>query len=187
MQADPNLVGRPGPPPSRNASPASWSPKHPGPSLLPRGRATPKLDDLPCSKPTCRRKRNADDAKAEADVEFKALHADNRGGWNAERWLSGEYDEREACLLNYPLGARRRLWHAFADWGPEMLIRGCTILGGPEPHKLSVEVGSTRLIRRGPGDQSAHLRGARLLTRTARCRAKQGHPTGGCDYSRSHP
>ena len=93
-----------------------------------------RLDDLPVLYELAE-EENADDAKAEADVEFKALHADIEA-MEVRTLLSGEYDEREA-LLNIRSGAGGV---DAADWA-EMLMR--MYIRWAEQHKYPVEVFDT--------------------------------------------
>jgi peptide chain release factor 2 len=93
-----------------------------------------RLDDLPVLYELAD-EENAADAKAEADVEFKALHADIEA-MEVRTLLSGEYDEREA-LLNIRSGAGGV---DAADWA-EMLMR--MYIRWAEQHKYPVEVFDT--------------------------------------------
>jgi len=93
-----------------------------------------RLDDLPVLYELAE-EENADDAKAEADVELKALHADIEA-IEVRTLLSGEYDEREA-LLNIRSGAGGV---DAADWA-EMLMR--MYIRWAEQHKYPVEVFDT--------------------------------------------
>ena len=93
-----------------------------------------RLEDLPVLYELAE-EENADDAKAEADVEFKALHADIEA-MEVRTLLSGEYDEREA-LLNIRSGAGGV---DAADWA-EMLMR--MYIRWAEQHKYAVEVFDT--------------------------------------------
>src|SRR5271156_4934374 len=93
-----------------------------------------RLDDLPVLYELAE-EENADDAKAEADVEFKALHADIEA-IEVRTLLSGEYDQREA-LLNIRSGAGGV---DAADWA-EMLMR--MYIRWAEQHKYGVEVFDT--------------------------------------------
>jgi peptide chain release factor 2 len=93
-----------------------------------------RLDDLPVLYQLAE-EENADDAKAEADVEFTALHADIEA-MEVRTLLSGEYDEREA-LLNIRSGAGGV---DAADWA-EMLMR--MYIRWAEQHKYPVEVFDT--------------------------------------------
>jgi len=93
-----------------------------------------RLDDLPVLYELAE-EENAEDAKAEADVEFKALHADIEA-IEVRTLLSGEYDEREA-LLNIRSGAGGV---DAADWA-EMLMR--MYIRWAEQHKYPVEVFDT--------------------------------------------
>ena len=93
-----------------------------------------RLDDLPVLYELAD-EENAADAKAEADVELKALHADIEA-IEVRTLLSGEYDEREA-LLNIRSGAGGV---DAADWA-EMLMR--MYVRWAEQHKYPVEVFDT--------------------------------------------
>jgi peptide chain release factor 2 len=93
-----------------------------------------RLDDLPVMYELAD-EENAEDAKAEADVEFKALHADIEA-MEVRTLLSGEYDEREA-LVNIRSGAGGV---DAADWA-EMLMR--MYIRWAEQHKYPVEVFDT--------------------------------------------
>jgi peptide chain release factor 2 len=93
-----------------------------------------RLDDLPVLYELAD-EENAADAKAEADVELKALHADIEA-IEVRTLLSGEYDQREA-LLNIRSGAGGV---DAADWA-EMLMR--MYIRWAEQHKYSVEVFDT--------------------------------------------
>jgi peptide chain release factor 2 len=93
-----------------------------------------RLDDLPVLYELAE-EENAADAKAEADVELKALHADIEA-IEVRTLLSGEYDEREA-LLNIRSGAGGV---DAADWA-EMLMR--MYVRWAEQHKYPVEVFDT--------------------------------------------
>jgi len=93
-----------------------------------------RLDDLPVLYELAD-EENAADAKAEADVELKALHADIEA-IEVRTLLSGEYDEREA-LLNIRSGAGGV---DAADWA-EMLMR--MYIRWAEQHKYPVEVFDT--------------------------------------------
>jgi peptide chain release factor 2 len=93
-----------------------------------------RLDDLPVLYELAE-EENAADAKAEADVELKALHADIEA-IEVRTLLSGEYDEREA-LLNIRSGAGGV---DAADWA-EMLMR--MYIRWAEQHKYAVEVFDT--------------------------------------------
>ena len=93
-----------------------------------------RLDDLPVLYELAD-EENAADAKAEADVEFKALHADIEA-IEVRTLLSGEYDQREA-LLNIRSGAGGV---DAADWA-EMLMR--MYIRWAEQHKYPVEVFDT--------------------------------------------
>jgi peptide chain release factor 2 len=93
-----------------------------------------RLDDLPVLYELAD-EENAADAKAEADVEFKALHADIEA-IEVRTLLSGEYDQREA-LLNIRSGAGGV---DAADWA-EMLMR--MYVRWAEQHKYPVEVFDT--------------------------------------------
>jgi peptide chain release factor 2 len=93
-----------------------------------------RLDDLPVLYELAD-EENAADAKAEADVEFKALHADIEA-IEVRTLLSGEYDQREA-LLNIRSGAGGV---DAADWA-EMLMR--MYIRWAEQHKYAVEVFDT--------------------------------------------
>ena len=93
-----------------------------------------RLDDLPVLYELAD-EENAADAKAEADVELKALHADIEA-IEVRTLLSGEYDQREA-LLNIRSGAGGV---DAADWA-EMLMRMYNRWA--EQHKYPVEVFDT--------------------------------------------
>ena len=93
-----------------------------------------RLDDLPVLYELAA-EENAEDAKAEADAELKALHADIEA-MEVRTLLSGEYDEREA-LLNIRSGAGGV---DAADWA-EMLMR--MYIRWAEQHKYPVEVFDT--------------------------------------------
>jgi peptide chain release factor 2 len=93
-----------------------------------------RLDDLPVLYELAD-EESAEDAKAEADVELKALHADIEA-IEVRTLLSGEYDEREA-LLNIRSGAGGV---DAADWA-EMLMR--MYIRWAEQHKYPVEVFDT--------------------------------------------
>jgi peptide chain release factor 2 len=93
-----------------------------------------RLDDLPVLYELAD-EENAADAKAEADVELKALHADIEA-IEVRTLLSGEYDEREA-LLNIRSGAGGV---DAADWA-EMLMR--MYIRWAEQHKYPTEVFDT--------------------------------------------
>ncbi|WIM87994.1 peptide chain release factor 2 [Candidatus Mycobacterium wuenschmannii] len=93
-----------------------------------------RLDDLPVLYELAA-EENAEDAKAEADAELKALHADVEA-MEVRTLLSGEYDEREA-LLNIRSGAGGV---DAADWA-EMLMR--MYIRWAEQHKYPVEVFDT--------------------------------------------
>jgi peptide chain release factor 2 len=93
-----------------------------------------RLDDLPVLYELAD-EENAADAKAEADVELKALHADIEA-IEVRTLLSGEYDQREA-LLNIRSGAGGV---DAADWA-EMLMR--MYIRWAEQHKYAVEVFDT--------------------------------------------
>ncbi len=93
-----------------------------------------RLDDLPVLYELAD-EENAADAKAEADVELKALHADIEA-MEVRTLLSGEYDEREA-LLNIRSGAGGV---DAADWA-EMLMR--MYIRWAEQHNYPVEVFDT--------------------------------------------
>ncbi|MGB9252220.1 MAG: peptide chain release factor 2 [Mycobacterium sp.] len=93
-----------------------------------------RLDDLPVLYELAD-EENAADARAEADVELKALHADIEA-MEVRTLLSGEYDEREA-LLNIRSGAGGV---DAADWA-EMLMR--MYIRWAEQHNYSVEVFDT--------------------------------------------
>jgi len=93
-----------------------------------------RLDDLPVMYELAD-EENAEDARAEADVELKALHADIEA-MEVRTLLSGEYDEREA-LLNIRSGAGGV---DAADWA-EMLMR--MYIRWAEQHKYPVEVFDT--------------------------------------------
>ena len=93
-----------------------------------------RLDDLPVMYELAE-EEDAEDAKAEADVELKKLHADIEA-MEVRTLLSGEYDEREA-LLNIRSGAGGV---DAADWA-EMLMR--MYIRWAEQHKYPVEVFDT--------------------------------------------
>jgi peptide chain release factor 2 len=93
-----------------------------------------RLDDLPVMYELAE-EEDAEDAKAEADVELKKLHADIEA-MEVRTLLSGEYDEREA-LLNIRSGAGGV---DAADWA-EMLMR--MYVRWAEQHKYPVEVFDT--------------------------------------------
>jgi peptide chain release factor 2 len=93
-----------------------------------------RLDDLPVLYELAE-EENAADARAEADVELKALHADIEA-MEVRTLLSGEYDEREA-LLNIRSGAGGV---DAADWA-EMLMR--MYIRWAEQHNYPVEVFDT--------------------------------------------
>jgi peptide chain release factor 2 len=93
-----------------------------------------RLDDLPVLYELAA-EENAEDAKAEADAELKALHADIEA-MEVRTLLSGEYDEREA-LVNIRSGAGGV---DAADWA-EMLMR--MYIRWAEQHKYPVEVFDT--------------------------------------------
>jgi peptide chain release factor 2 len=93
-----------------------------------------RLDDLPVLYELAA-EENADDAKAEADAELKALHTDIEA-MEVRTLLSGEYDEREA-LLNIRSGAGGV---DAADWA-EMLMR--MYIRWAEQHKYPVEIFDT--------------------------------------------
>jgi peptide chain release factor 2 len=93
-----------------------------------------RLDDLPVMYELAE-EEDAEDAKAEADVELKKLHADIEA-MEVRTLLSGEYDEREA-LLNIRSGAGGV---DAADWA-EMLMR--MYIRWAEQHKYAVEVFDT--------------------------------------------
>jgi peptide chain release factor 2 len=93
-----------------------------------------RLDDLPVLYELAA-EEDAADAKAEADAELKALHADIEA-MEVRTLLSGEYDEREA-LLNIRSGAGGV---DAADWA-EMLMR--MYIRWAEQHKYPVEVFDT--------------------------------------------
>jgi peptide chain release factor 2 len=93
-----------------------------------------RLEDLPVLYELAD-EENAADAKAEADVELKALHADIEA-IEVRTLLSGEYDQREA-LLNIRSGAGGV---DAADWA-EMLMR--MYIRWAEQHKYPVEVFDT--------------------------------------------
>jgi peptide chain release factor 2 len=93
-----------------------------------------RLDDLPVLYELADEESSAD-AKAEADAELKALHADIEA-MEVRTLLSGEYDEREA-LLNIRSGAGGV---DAADWA-EMLMR--MYIRWAEQHKYPVEVFDT--------------------------------------------
>ena len=93
-----------------------------------------RLDDLPVLYELAD-EEDAEDAKAEADAELKALHTDIEA-MEVRTLLSGEYDEREA-LVNIRSGAGGV---DAADWA-EMLMR--MYVRWAEQHKYSVEVFDT--------------------------------------------
>ncbi|OBK33472.1 peptide chain release factor 2 [Mycobacterium sp. 1245111.1] len=93
-----------------------------------------RLDDLPVLYELAAEEDSAD-AKAEADAELKALHADIEA-MEVRTLLSGEYDEREA-LVNIRSGAGGV---DAADWA-EMLMR--MYIRWAEQHKYPVEVFDT--------------------------------------------
>ncbi|UMB68216.1 peptide chain release factor 2 [Mycobacterium paraterrae] len=93
-----------------------------------------RLDDLPVLYELAAEEDEAD-AKAEADAELKALHADIEA-MEVRTLLSGEYDEREA-LVNIRSGAGGV---DAADWA-EMLMR--MYIRWAEQHKYPVEVFDT--------------------------------------------
>jgi peptide chain release factor 2 len=93
-----------------------------------------RLDDLPVMYELAE-EEDAEDAKAEADVELKKLHIDIEA-MEVRTLLSGEYDEREA-LLNIRSGAGGV---DAADWA-EMLMR--MYIRWAEQHKYPVEVFDT--------------------------------------------
>ena len=93
-----------------------------------------RLDDLPVLYELAD-EENAEDAKAEADAELKALSADLEA-MEVRTLLSGEYDEREA-LVNIRSGAGGV---DAADWA-EMLMR--MYIRWAEQHKYPVEVFDT--------------------------------------------
>jgi peptide chain release factor 2 len=93
-----------------------------------------RLDDLPVLYELAA-EEDAADAKAEADAELKALHADIEA-MEVRTLLSGEYDEREA-LVNIRSGAGGV---DAADWA-EMLMR--MYIRWAEQHKYPVEVFDT--------------------------------------------
>jgi peptide chain release factor 2 len=93
-----------------------------------------RLDDLPVMYELAE-EENAEDAKAEADVELKNLHADIEA-MEVRTLLSGEYDAREA-LLTIRSGAGGV---DAADWA-EMLMR--MYIRWAEQHKYAVEVFDT--------------------------------------------
>jgi peptide chain release factor 2 len=93
-----------------------------------------RLDDLPVLYELAD-EENAADAKAEADAELKALHADIEA-MEVRTLLSGEYDEREA-LVTIRSGAGGV---DAADWA-EMLMR--MYIRWAEQHKYPVEVFDT--------------------------------------------
>ncbi|BBX48663.1 peptide chain release factor 2 [Mycobacterium cookii] len=93
-----------------------------------------RLDDLPVMYELAD-EENSEDAKGEADAEFKALHADIEA-MEVRTLLSGEYDEREA-LVNIRSGAGGV---DAADWA-EMLMR--MYIRWAEQHKYPVEVFDT--------------------------------------------
>jgi len=93
-----------------------------------------RLDDLPVLYELAD-EEDAEDAKAEADAELKALRIDIEA-MEVRTLLSGEYDEREA-LLNIRSGAGGV---DAADWA-EMLMR--MYIRWAEQHKYPVEVFDT--------------------------------------------
>jgi peptide chain release factor 2 len=93
-----------------------------------------RLDDLPVLYELAA-EENAEDAKAEADTELKALTADIEA-MEVRTLLSGEYDEREA-LVTIRSGAGGV---DAADWA-EMLMR--MYIRWAEQHKYPVEVFDT--------------------------------------------
>jgi peptide chain release factor 2 len=96
-----------------------------------------RLDDLPVLYELAAEEAGAsgEDARAEADAELKALHADIEA-MEVRTLLSGEYDEREA-LVTIRSGAGGV---DAADWA-EMLMR--MYLRWAEQHKYPVEVFDT--------------------------------------------
>ena len=93
-----------------------------------------RLDDLPVLYELAD-EDDSEDAKAEADAEFKKLHTDIEA-MEVRTLLSGEYDEREA-LVNIRSGAGGV---DAADWA-EMLMR--MYIRWAEQHKYPVEVFDT--------------------------------------------
>jgi peptide chain release factor 2 len=93
-----------------------------------------RLDDLPVLYQLAE-EEDAEDAKAEADVELKNLHTDIEA-MEVRTLLSGEYDQREA-LLTIRSGAGGV---DAADWA-EMLMR--MYIRWAEQHKYTVEVFDT--------------------------------------------
>jgi peptide chain release factor 2 len=93
-----------------------------------------RLDDLPVLYEMAE-EENAEDTKAEAEAELKALQADIEA-MEVRTLLSGEYDEREA-LLTIRSGAGGV---DAADWA-EMLMR--MYIRWAEQHKYAVEVFDT--------------------------------------------
>jgi peptide chain release factor 2 len=93
-----------------------------------------RLDDLPVMYELAE-EEDAEDAKAEADVELKNLHTDIEA-MEVRTLLSGEYDQREA-LLTIRSGAGGV---DAADWA-EMLMR--MYIRWAEQHKYTVEVFDT--------------------------------------------
>jgi peptide chain release factor 2 len=93
-----------------------------------------RLDDLPVLYELAE-EEDAEDAKAEADVELKNLHTDIEA-MEVRTLLSGEYDQREA-LLTIRSGAGGV---DAADWA-EMLMR--MYIRWAEQHKYAVEVFDT--------------------------------------------
>jgi peptide chain release factor 2 len=93
-----------------------------------------RLDDLPVLYELAD-EEDSEDAKAEADAEFKKLHTDIEA-MEVRTLLSGEYDEREA-LVNIRSGAGGV---DAADWA-EMLMR--MYIRWAEQHKYPVEVFDT--------------------------------------------
>ncbi|MGA9489532.1 MAG: peptide chain release factor 2, partial [Mycobacterium sp.] len=93
-----------------------------------------RLDDLPVLYELAD-EDDSEDAKAEADAEFKKLYADIEA-MEVRTLLSGEYDEREA-LVNIRSGAGGV---DAADWA-EMLMR--MYIRWAEQHKYPVEVFDT--------------------------------------------
>jgi peptide chain release factor 2 len=93
-----------------------------------------RLDDLPVLYELAE-EEDAEDAKAEADVELKNLHTDIEA-MEVRTLLSGEYDQREA-LLTIRSGAGGV---DAADWA-EMLMR--MYIRWAEQHKYTVEVFDT--------------------------------------------
>ena len=96
-----------------------------------------RLDDLPVLYEMAAEEGGStgDDALAEADAEYKALHADI-AAMEVRTLLGGEYDEREA-LVNIRSGAGGV---DAADWA-EMLMR--MYIRWAEQHKYPVEVFDT--------------------------------------------